>query len=263
MISRPALMGIVNLTPDSFSGDGRMGEDALNHARAHYLAGADILDIGAESTRPGATPLSAEEEWARLEPFLKAVTEQSWRANVRLSIDTRHADNAGHALAIGVDVINDVSGFADPQMLGTLREANCDIVVMHSLTVPVDPAVCWPQNVDPVVEILRWKADIVARAVEASIAPERLIFDPGLGFGKHPEQSLALALRAGELVASGGRWLIGHSRKSFLKLFAEVAAEERDGLTLALSAALATAGVPYLRVHHVAAHRRLFDALCT
>ena len=262
-MKQPALVGIVNLTPDSFSGDGRSGSSALAHAQVQVLAGADILDIGAESTRPGATALSANEEWERLGPFLDSLIGHTWRQEVRLSIDTRHADTARWALGMGVDIINDVSGLGDHAMREVLSEHDCDCVVMHTLGLPANPAVVWGENVDAVAEILAWKELILQRAKSAGIMAERLIFDPGIGFGKTPAQSLALVLAARTLVDSGGRWLFGHSRKSFMTLFTQVAAPERDGLTLAFSAMLAQARVPYLRVHHVAAHRALFSQLCT
>lgn len=250
----PKLVGIVNLTPDSFSGDGRLGSDALNHANALIATGADLLDIGAESTRPGATPLSAEEEWNRLSPFL-----ESYKGKIGLSIDTYHAANATR---LSAHIINDVSGLRDPAMLSALAGSKNAIIVMHSLSVPADKSIVWPADINPVAEILKWKEEVTARAEATGITAERLIFDPGLGFGKTLEQSLALALAARELVASGGRWLIGHSRKSFLSLFSDAPTADRDALTLVFSAMLADAGVHYLRVHNVEAHRKLFGRLC-
>ncbi len=262
MMKRPALVGIVNMTPDSFSGDGQYGQDALAYARCLADAGADILDIGAESTRPGARSLSAEEEWGRLQPFLMALSEQPWRQSLRVSLDTRHITSARQALEYGVEIINDVSGLVSHDMCELLGEHTGDIMVMHSLSLPADPTIVWPDNCEPVAEILAWKEVILRRAVSVGIMPERLIFDPGIGFGKTPGQSLALMLGAQSLVASGGRWLFGHSRKSFLQLFSDAPAAKRDDLTLAFSAMLAEAGVPYLRVHQVARHHTLFEQLC-
>ena len=253
---RPALVGILNITPDSFSGDGKLAGGALVHAAQLVAAGADILDLGAESTRPGAVPLSAATEWARLEPVLAEILAQAWRPRVRLSVDTRHAETASRALDLGVEIINDVSGLAAPMMAEILEEHACDVVVMHALDVPVNPAHTLPPEADAVAEILRWKQAITAQAAARNIAPHRLIYDPGLGFGKTAEQSLALVRRAVELKQSGGRWFFGHSRKSFLRLLGE----DRDVLTLQLSRALAAAGIDYLRVHDVAAHVAQFDA---
>ena len=261
-MKRPALMGIVNLTPDSFSGDGQLGGDALAHARALVDAGADILDIGAESTRPGAVALSAEEEWARLGPFLTVLVAQPWRSRVRLSIDTRHAATAAQVLALGVEMINDVGGLRDPAMLELLAAQACDCIVMHALTIPADAALVLPDT-DVVAAMLAWQQEVMMRAKAAGISEERLIFDPGIGFGKTPVQSLELVMQAAMLVAAGGHWLIGHSRKSFLNVITSLPVQERDALTLGFSAVLAQAGVPYLRVHDVTGHQAMFARLCT
>jgi dihydropteroate synthase len=259
-MKRPAIMGIVNVTPDSFSGDGVLAEAAIRHAHALMEKGADILDIGAESTRPNATPLSADEEWARLGPVLEGIVAQRWRMRLRLSVDTRHAQTAARALAMGVDIINDVSGLADPAMAEILAEHACDIVVMHALSIPANPLLTLPEDCDIVAEILAWKNHIASHATLRGIGAERLIYDPGIGFGKTAQQSLTLVQSADILTKTGGRWLFGHSRKSFLKLVTDAPADARDEATLAFSAQLAEAGVDYLRVHNVARHVALLGA---
>lgn len=261
-MKRPLIMGILNVTPDSFSGDGQLGSAAVVAAERLVADGVDVLDIGAESTRPNGIALDSDAEWARLEPVLTALAQQPWRPRVRLSLDTRHAATAARALALGLDIVNDVTGLGDPAMLGVLQAHPCEVVVMHALTVPVDPAVTLPADCDVVQEVLRWKATITATAVAAGVDPARLVYDPGIGFGKTPRQSLALMHGAAALVASGGCWLVGHSRKSFLKLFSAADAAQRDDLTLAFSAQLADAGVQILRVHAVGRHVRLFEQLC-
>ena len=213
-MTRPALVGIVNITPDSFSGDGALGDAAYARAESLVQAGATILDLGAESTRPGATPVSAAVEWARLQPLLQQLQAAPWRKNIKMSVDTRHAETAAHALALGADMINDVSGLSDLAMQDVIRQHGCDCIVMHALTVPANPSVTLPKHADAVSEILRWKQETLARASKAGVDPATLIFDPGIGFGKRAEQSLALMLNAATLVNSGGRWLFGHSRKS-------------------------------------------------
>ena len=263
MMIRPALVGIVNVTPDSFSDGGRLNDAAIDHAKMLMEEGADILDIGAESTRPGATLLSPDEEWARLEPVLGAIVERAHRAEVRLSVDTRHAQTAARAMELGVQMINDQGGLENSAMAEIMGEHECDVVVMHSLGLPANPKVTLPVDTLIIDVMLAWKKQMVARATAAGIAPERLIFDPGLGFGKTTVQSLELVLNAAELVDSGGRWLFGHSRKSFLTLFTKAEPAERDSLTLTFSAQLAAARVPYLRIHNVAAHRTMFEKLCT
>ena len=274
------LMAILNLTPDSFSGDGLLpqpradglgqGPDGATQrvvARATQLVedGADIIDLGAESTRPNALPLSPDAEWQRLQPVLQALASAPWRTGaqprVQLSVDTRHALTAQRALHAGVDIVNDVSGLADPGMAPVLRASACDVVVMHALTVPVDPAVTLPAGCDVVAELLKWKTAITQQAQAQGIAAERLVYDPGLGFGKNQLQSLQLVLRAPELLASGGRWLVGHSRKSYQRLFTAAEAADRDDLTLAFSAGLVQAGVQVLRVHNVRRHRELLQRL--
>lgn len=240
------IMGILNITPDSFSDGGAVTvKDVITKFKQLVRDGADIIDIGAESTRPGATPLNADEEWQRLEAPLKAICQHPLRQQVLLSIDTRHAQTAKHAIDLGVDWINDVSGLSDPAMVEVLRDALCDVVVMHSLTVPADKNVTLAADANPIAEVLKWKAGMECKG----IAPERLIFDPGIGFGKTAEQSLALIEHAEELVKNGGRWLIGHSRKSFIK------GGDRDVATLAYSRELVAQAVDYLRVHDVAGHR--------
>lgn len=262
-MNRPAIMGIVNVTPDSFSGDGLLADAAVAYARLLMGAGADILDMGAESTRPNAKAIPEEEEWERLKPVLLRITDQEWRPRVRISIDTRHAQTAARALAIGVEIINDVSGLVDDAMLEVLEEHDCDIVVMHALSIPADPKVTWPENTDAVAEILQWKTQVTQHAASRGVASHRLIYDPGIGFGKTAEQSLALVERAAELKHSGGRWLYGHSRKSFMKLLSDAPAEARDELTLQFSEQLACDGIDYLRVHDVVGHVKWFDERCT
>lgn len=257
-MKRPALMGILNVTPDSFSGDGLLDKGPVARTRALMEQGADIVDIGAESTRPGAEMLSADQEWKRLGPVLEGIIAHDWRPRIRLSVDTRHALTASRALAIGVEIINDVSGLADSNMREVLGEHRNDIVVMHALDVPVNPANTLPPDCDVVAEILRWKARITATALDHGITPEQLIYDPGIGFGKTAEQSLKLIESAAELKQSGGRWLFGHSRKSFMKLLSDAPAEERDGLTLKFSEQLAEAGIDYLRVHDIIGHVQRF-----
>ena len=259
-MKRPAIMGIVNVTPDSFSGDGVLAQTAIRHAHALMVNGADILDIGAESTRPNATPINADEEWARLGPVLAGICAREWRMRVRLSVDTRHAQTAARALAMGVDIINDVGGLADNTMAEILAEHACDIVVMHALSIPANPAITLPDDCDVVAEMIAWKMRITQHATSRGIGAERLIYDPGIGFGKTAAQSLTLVQSADLLVKTGGRWLYGHSRKSFLTLVRDAATEARDDVTLKFSAQLAEVGVDYLRVHDVARHVALLGA---
>lgn len=236
------LVGILNLTPDSFSDGGvHVAEDALRLV----AEGAAVLDVGAESTRPGASAVTAEEEWARLQPFFA----QGLPDGVEISIDTRHASTARQAIARGVHWINDVGGLRDAAMVEAVRDASCRLVLMHSLTVPADVNVTLPPDVDPVEAVLAFFRERLEDL--QGIARERFVLDPGLGFGKSAEQSWEVVRRVGELKALGLPLLIGHSRKSFLG----GAMAERDARTLEVSRSLAAAGVDYLRVHNLRLHR--------
>lgn len=215
-------------------------------------AGASVIDVGAESTRPGATPLSAGEEWDRLAPLLPELLARCKGGGVEVSVDTRHAKTAERALALGADWINDVSGLADPAMRAVVRDASCSIVVMHSLSIPADKARVLPEDAEPVAEVLAWWQLRKAELAGTGIAPERLIFDPGIGFGKTAQQSLALLRGVVRLQAEGTPLLIGHSRKSFLSAFTEAPAGSRDLETAVVSGWLARQGVTYLRVHALA-----------
>jgi dihydropteroate synthase len=251
------LMGILNITPDSFSDGGRYlhPEAATRQFETLVQHGARFIDVGAESTRPGATPLTADEEWSRLDAVLHAIPSHG---RERLSVDTRHVETARRALDMGARIINDVSGLSDPRMRALLARTDAAIIVMHSLSIPADPHILWPSDIDPIQEILRWKDNVIALAAADGIGESRLIFDPGLGFGKSAAQSLELLARAAELVRAGGRWLYGHSRKSFLKTPGDTP-EARDAATLKHSTSLQAAGVHILRVHNVALHR---EGLC-
>lgn len=253
------LVGILNLTPDSFSDGGKFLAPALALAQAEKLIkdGADILDVGAESTRPGAELLSAEEEWGRLELALAQIIRAARAAKVTISLDTRHPENAARGIKLGVDWINDESGLENPAMLELLAKANCKIVLMHSLGIPADPAKHLPESEDVIAHLLDWFEKRLVQLNVAGIARERIILDPGIGFGKTPLQSLCLLLNIGKLKKLGLPLFVGHSRKSFLTLFTEKPAAERDELTLAFSAMLAAACVEYIRVHEIAQHYRL------
>lgn len=248
------LVGILNLTPDSFSDGGAYASpDAMRaQAEAMIAAGASVIDVGAESTRPGAAPVSAAEEWRRLEPFMEEVLPHL-RDRAVLSIDTRHAQTAQQALEYGVQWINDVTGFADPYMVRTVADSDAVLVLMHSLGVPANPQNTLSEGTDSVAVLLEFARARMQVLENAGIARERLIFDPGLGFGKTADQSLELVRRMRELRVLGVPLLAGHSRKSFLRLLGE----DRDVATFAVSRMLKDAGVEYLRVHDVSGHREL------
>ena len=247
---KPSFVGIVNVTPDSFSDGGRnfAPEKAIAAIKKLLEDGAEIIDIGAESTRPNAILISPDEEWARLAPVLAARAQ----FDALISVDTRHAQTAKKAIATGVDWINDVSGFSAPDMVDAVKSADCKIVVMHSLSVPADKNVVLPDGCDVVAEVFDW-AKVRIKALEnAGIKRERIIFDIGIGFGKTAAQSHELIKNITKFKELGVALFVGHSRKSFL---GANSVAEADQKTLEISKFLAKNGVEYLRVHNVQIHK--------
>lgn len=266
----PLWMGILNITPDSFSDGGALASETaltsrLNEWEKENVA---ILDFGAESTRPGAEILSPEEEWRRLEPALVKARERYQGRHFRpwLSVDTYHAPTAKKALALGAEIVNDVSGLRDPSILEALKaHPLSQYVLMHSLTVPADPKTHLRESSDPVAEILDWARIQLDRISAAGISLDRVLFDPGIGFNKTARQSLECLQRINEFFALPVRLLVGHSRKSFLhsspEIHAPAQARERDWETLGVSLQLAERGVPVIRVHDPDHHQRALRAL--
>ena len=255
---RPVLMGIVNVTPDSFSDGGLFvsKEAALAQARKLVADGADIVDVGAESTRPGHTPVSPEEEWARLEPVLAALVEG---AGAPVSIDTYKASTARRALAVGVAVVNDVWGLQrDPDMACAVAEAGAGVVVMHNRDA-IDPAI------DIVADMLRFFEHSLNLARRAGVSMAHVALDPGVGFGKTREQNYAALRAIPRLLTLGCPLLVGVSRKSIFKDLAGGIVEGRLLGTLAANLACAEKGAQIFRIHDVADHRGAFAvraALC-
>jgi len=254
----PLWMGIVNATPDSFSDGGRYpdlrGLDA--YVQAMIEAGGHIIDIGGESTRPGAGPISAQTEWTRIAPVLEHLIARYGKNMLRpqISVDTYHPETARRALDIGVDIINDVSGLSAPAMLDIALDSERDWVAMHHLSIPADPAVTLPAGRDPVQAVEDWLCDRMESWDKAGLDLNRIIFDPGVGFGKDGLQSLKLLRAAERFRAYGLRVLIGHSRKSFMKHFSCRTNEDKDLATLGASLSLCAKGVDILRVHDVPLH---------
>ena len=252
------LVGILNLTPDSFSDGGKYDGPEASYAYVETLIaeGADVIDIGAESTRPHATPISADKEWQRLSPVFSDITALAHRHNVLVSVDTRHAETAAQAIRHGADWINDVSCGASPALLHTVAESESHYVAMHALTVPADPKVTLPDNRPAILQVMETIHILLERLDKAGIAQHRVILDAGLGFGKTAKQSLSLLWDMPQLATLGCPVLVGHSRKSFLYLLS-AHVEHRDMLTLLASSYLIHAGMHYLRVHDVGSHATL------
>lgn len=249
--ARTLVMGILNVTPDSFSDGGRYldPEAAIARGRELLAQGADLLDLGAESTRPGAAPVPAGEQVRRLEPVLRALAREP---RAVLSVDTRSAEVAAAALDLGVHVVNDVSALGDPDMAATVAPSGAGLVLMHMRGTP-DTMQHDLRYDDVVGEVAAYLRRRLETAVAAGIAPERVALDPGIGFGKSAEQSLRLLARTDALGALGRPILVGASRKSFLaKLLGDAPPERRLEASLAAATIATLLGARILRAHDVA-----------
>ncbi len=264
---RTYVMGIINLTPDSFSGDGLLDGDltrVVDQARQFVADGADILDLGGESTRPGSRPVTADIEAARVIPAIAAVRQAL--PDTPLSVDTYRASVAERALAAGATWINDVWGLRmDPDMGGLAAAAGCPVVIMHNRSKPKD-AVQEEQlggryvgvHYDNLlVDVRDELASQIELALAAGVRPDQIIIDPGLGFGKTVEQNLELIDRLGELKSLGRPILIGPSRKSFVGYSLDLPPAERLEGTAAAVAIGIDRGADIIRVHDVRAMARL------
>lgn len=254
-LNRPLLMGIVNLTPDSFSGDGLVGDvdRAISHARQQFEAGSDILDVGAESSRPGAIPTPEGEELRRLLPVLKEIT--TW--GVPISVDTYKPGVMRAALAAGASMINDIGGMRDPEAIETVAGSDCAVCLMHMQGEPGTMQHA-PEYHDVVAEVRAFLASAIDRLRRAGVADDRLILDPGFGFGKTLEHNLALfrALTAAD--SDEHPMLVGVSRKSMLGEITGRSVGQREAASVAAALLAAQKGAKILRVHDVAATK---DAL--
>jgi dihydropteroate synthase len=259
--TRTFVMGIVNVTPDSFSGDGllRRGPEpaasAVEQARLMVAEGADILDVGGESTRPGHEPVDADEELRRVVPVIAAIRDAL--PEVPISVDTTKRDVAAAGLDAGADLINDVWGVApDNAQLRLASERGVPIVLMHNRHEPVYR--------DVIAEVLADLRAAIERAIDAGVAEDAILVDPGFGFGKTPEHNLALLRHLDVFAGLGRPVLLGTSRKSTLGRVLDLPPEERVEATIATTALAAAAGVDIVRVHDVrpnARAARMVDAI--
>jgi len=244
------LMGVVNVTPDSFS-DGGLYLDpgaAVAHGRELEAAGAAILDVGGESTRPGAEPVSEAEELARVTPVVAGLASGA----AAVSIDTSKAAVAAAAIAAGAAIVNDVTALrGDPEMAALCAERGVTVVLMHMLGEPRTMQ-AHPSYDDVVADVKRFLAGRVEAAIAAGIDEERIWLDPGIGFGKTAEHNLELLRRLSELRGLGRPLVVGTSRKSFIGKLDGSEASERLGGTIASSVLAAAEGADVLRVHDVA-----------
>jgi dihydropteroate synthase len=263
-MKKPQIMGILNVTPDSFSDGGSFfdGQSVFRQAERLLAQGADIIDIGGESTRPFAEPVSETEELRRVIPAIEAV--RSLAADMPISIDTTKAAVARAALAAGATLLNDISALRhDPAMLKVAQEHDCPVIIMHMQGNPGDMQLD-PQYSDVVAEICAFFQERTVWMQTQGIRRERIILDPGIGFGKTLEHNLAILRHVSAFKALGFPVLIGHSRKSFLGKLLGLPLAERDWATAVVSALCAGQGADMLRVHDVAktaAALRLAEAL--
>lgn len=254
---RTLVMGVLNVTPDSFSDGGRYAEPQAAIARARELLdeGADILDIGAESTRPGSAAVAADEQIRRLEPVLAALAAE--RPDACVSVDTRSAAVAERALALGARIVNDVSALGDPAMAGVVATSGAAVVLMHMQGTPATMQDD-PHYVDVVREVAAILEERRRVAIRAGIGPECIALDPGIGFGKAAAHSLALLAGTSALAALGRPLVVGTSRKSFLgRLLGDAPVEKRLEASLAAATLAAFLGARIVRVHDVAATLRV------
>lgn len=258
-LDRPLVMGIVNVTPDSFSDGGDHDDPAAAVAWGERLVaeGADVLDVGGESTRPGAIELTVAEELARVRPVVARLSAE----NVAVSIDTRHPGVAAPCIEAGASIINDISGFSDPDMVALAASTGVGVVVMHMLG---DPATMQeePHYDNVVAEVGGFLLAQAAMLEAAGVARERIAIDPGIGFGKTLEHNLELLNATGIIAAYGYPVVIGSSRKRFIgAITGEDVPRERMGGSIAAALEAARLGAAVVRVHDVKATRQALQVV--
>ena len=259
--SKPLLMGILNVTPDSFS-DGGLHQDftsALSRVHVMVQQGADIIDIGGESTRPGADRVPVEEQLGRVIPIIKQL-QQELPADVPISIDTTSSIVAGAALEQGAAIINDISaGRDDPGMLRLVAEAGVPYIIMHMQGTPSTMQVN-PHYADVVAEIRSFLLERATAAQDAGVMQENLVIDPGIGFGKSKHDNLDIIMNLNSFTESGYKVLLGTSRKRFMGSICDITSySELVGATCATTAIGVFAGVNIFRVHDIKENRQALD----
>lgn len=259
---RPRVMGILNVTPDSFSDGGRWAsfEAAVAHAEQMSAEGADLIDLGGESSRPGAEPVSVEEELRRVLPVLEAILDCT---SLAVSVDTAKPEVARRAIQAGAAVVNDIGGLRDPEMVRSVADSDAAVVLMHMAGTPQTMQID-PLYDDVVTEVRDWLARAVERAEAAGIARERIAVDPGLGFGKTHQHNLDLLRNLPAFATLGCPVLVGLSRKGFLGQITGRPRQERVTASVVGTLASAVRGARVLRVHDVGAMVdavKMWDAL--
>ncbi|MBP7709976.1 MAG: dihydropteroate synthase [Rickettsiales bacterium] len=253
------IVAILNVTPDSFSDGGKFNslESAVAQVAKMIEEGADVIDIGAESTRPQATPIGPQEEWRRLEKVLPAVIAEVKKSpkKIKTSIDSYHFETLVKAWEMGVDVVNDVTGLSDERIVNFIAEKNVETVLMHNAAVPAVEGCVVNRNINLIGEMLAWGERKIAELEKKNVKKSQLIFDVGIGFGKDALQSIRVLKNIGEFRKLDLPLYVGHSKKSFLD---EVKiAGDRAEKTLVVSKYLIKKNVDFLRIHDVAAHKKI------
>lgn len=259
--NKPKIVGILNLTPDSFSDGGKFNQQnsALTHLQKMLEDGADIIDIGAESTRPNSQILSASQEIFRLEKILPKIVDaikkfnHSHHKNIEISIDTYHFETLVFANSLGINFINDVSGLIDEKIIDFVATKNLKAILMHNLAIHADPNIIINRELNVFQQISRWAQQKIAFLEAKNIKKSQLIFDPGIGFSKDPKQSIRILKNIEAYRHLGLEIYVGHSKKSFLDHL-QIPNQpnlDRAQKTLIISQYLAHKKVDYLRVHDV------------
>lgn len=265
------IVGILNITPDSFSDGGKFNssQNALIHLKEMLAKGADMIDIGAESTRPGAIPIDEKKEWQRLEKILPAIITEIKKfnlennKNIQSSIDSYHFETIKKSYELGVDVINDVSGLVDEKIIKFIAKNNITTILMHNLAIAANPDLVLNKYINVTEEILSWAREKITFLEKMGVKKSQLIFDPGIGFAKNAEQSIRILKNIAAYKILRLPIYIGHSKKSFLdKIDCADFGETKEDLdraqkTLIISKYLIKKKVDFLRVHDVKEHLEL------
>ncbi|SSC13755.1 Dihydropteroate synthase [Mesotoga infera] len=259
-LSSPVIMGIINTTPDSFYPGSRVPDTrtAVKRAMEMLDSGASIIDIGGESSRPGAEAIDWQEEVRRVVPVVRGIREL--RPEAIISVDTYNRNTALQALSEGADIVNDITGLIDPAMIEVVAKNEAAVIIMHMKGTPstMNQLTNYSDVVSQVKEQLLERCE---KAVAGGVREEAIILDPGIGFAKNALQSLEILRKITDFTCLKYPVLVGHSRKSFIGYVSGLPVEERLEETLAVSTYLYLKGVKILRVHDVEEHRRIFDIL--
>ena len=258
-LKTPGIFGILNITPDSFSDGGKFFniKDAIKQAELLISEGADVIDVGAESTRPFAQNIGSNEELERLKEIMPELYKLTKSYGKRLSLDSRNYETI-KGLIKYTDIINDVSGLIDDRIIEAAQEEGKEVVMMHSLSVPSNPNICIPIDENPVDYLKNWLRVKIRSLESRGFDLNKIIFDPGIGFSQNAKQSIYVIKNISEFQDLGCRILIGHSRKSMFRYFETTTSPgELDFYTALVSLYMLHLGVDYVRVHNVGMTTRL------